>query len=157
MGHRASQPLGMRGYDSITAYLSADHARLDQLFDDCIELAGSHALDEVRVEFGRFHDGMKRHIALEESIVFPVFDERTGIVGPLTVMRSEHRLIAELLGRGRLALDHGDLDAFNAVVPTLKELLQAHNRKEERILYPRTDAALADEERRDLAARLERS
>jgi hemerythrin-like domain-containing protein len=146
-----------RGYDSITAYLSADHTRLDDLFAASLKLVAAGSIVAARVEFGRFHDGLKRHIALEENVVFPIFDERTGIVGPLTVMRHEHQILVELLGRARLALDQGDRAAFDAVVTPLKELIQAHNLKEERILYPRTDAALDEQERLDLAARLERA
>jgi iron-sulfur cluster repair protein YtfE (RIC family) len=157
MQPRSTHERPSRGYTTITAYLSADHDRLDALFAESIKLLAADAIEAARVAFGRFHDGLKRHIALEENIVFPLFDQRTRIVGPLTVMRHEHQILTELLGRGRLALDRGDRAAFDAVVTPLQELIQAHNLKEERILYPRTDAALDEEERREVAGRLERT
>ena len=69
-----------------------------------------------------FTCGLSRHINVEEGVLFPTFEQMTGMTtGPTTVMRSEHveirRLMerADLLGysqRGRLGAAEAFLDAF---------------------------------------------
>ena len=48
--------------------------------------------------FEKFKFGLHRHIAWEEEILFPLFEEKTGMTdgGPTFVMREEHRQIKAL-------------------------------------------------------------
>ncbi len=58
----------------------------------------------------------------------------------MSVMRAEHREIRTLLDQtaGELAATTG---SWATSLQRLKELLLAHNTKEERVLYPMADAA----------------
>jgi iron-sulfur cluster repair protein YtfE (RIC family) len=157
MMERSHAELGGRGYDTVTAYLTADHRRLDELFDRACEHCGLGALILARDLWAELDKGLRRHIALEESTVFPTFLERTGIAGPLDVMRHEHRLIETLLRAAGQALADDDTAGFAQAAGDLRQVLQAHNLKEERVLYPKTDAALTRAEQQHLADQLARS
>ena len=48
----------------------------------------------------RFQDALLHHFAMEEEVMFPAFEARTGMTqGPTAVMRSEHRQMTDLLNR----------------------------------------------------------
>lgn len=154
---RTHAELGSDGYDTVTAYLTADHRRLDDLFHKACEHCGLGALMLARDLWAELDKGLRRHIALEESTVFPTFLERTGIHGPLEVMRHEHRQIESLLESARAALAQDDTAGFSRHAAGLRQVLQAHNLKEERVLYPKTDASLTRAEQQHLADTLSRS
>jgi hemerythrin-like domain-containing protein len=141
---------------TVLAHLAADHARLDDLFDDASSEVGAGDFARARARFASFADGLERHIAMEERVLFPLFDARAGMPGPTLVMRREHRQIEQLLALAAAALAVGDGATYAAEAASLAAILQAHNMKEERILYPRTDALLDDDERAELVAALER-
>ena len=69
-------------------------------------------------------------------------------------MRREHRAIEQLLTRAAAALEARDGGAFATEAAELAVVLAAHNMKEERILYPRSDAALDESERAAVVAAL---
>jgi hemerythrin-like domain-containing protein len=142
---------------SITAYLSADHRRLDERFAEVRALVSRGGWDDARVVLADFIDGLRRHIRLEEEVVFPLFAERARILGPLKVMHVEHRQIEELLGELDRALASRQATHFGAVAAQLAQLVAVHDAKEERILYPKTDQVLAQDERERVAAALERA
>ena len=148
---------GARGFASITSYLMADHARLDRLLAGLRSSIASGAIFEAVALHEKLERGLRRHIRLEETIVFPLFEERTRIGGPVAVMKVEHRQIEALLERTRAALAEAGRARLTEAAGELATLIAQHNLKEERILYPKTDQALTPDERRELAARLERS
>ena len=52
---------------------------------------------------------LERHIRLEEEIVFPLFEARSGIVdGPTAVMRDEHRCLRRALALMRAGIEARD-------------------------------------------------
>jgi hemerythrin superfamily protein len=69
-------------------------------------------------------------------------------------MRHEHRAIEQLIARASASLAAADAALFATEAAELAAILEAHNLKEERILYPRTDATLDDNERAGLIAAL---
>jgi iron-sulfur cluster repair protein YtfE (RIC family) len=58
-------------------------------------------------------------------------------------MRTEHGEMRDALAGMRSALDGKHADAYLGLSETLLMLLRQHNLKEERILYPMADQALA--------------
>lgn len=129
---------------TISSFMSADHDRLDALMaqarvaDDPVERSRS---------FAEFTAGLVTHIEWEEDILFPAFEERTGIsdAGPTAVMRMEHERIKQLLGAGRQQQERTG-DAFTQIASELVGVLAMHNRKEELILYPWMDRELTPDE-----------
>jgi regulator of cell morphogenesis and NO signaling len=139
---------------SVSAALGADHYRLDARLGDALRLAAAGRLEPARTSFAAFSQSLTRHIAAEEGLLFPVFEARVGVVGPTSVMRHEHRAIAATLQRAQSALDDGDAGAFCDEGEELSTMMAAHNHKEERVIYPRTDDTLDELERAALVLSL---
>jgi iron-sulfur cluster repair protein YtfE (RIC family) len=127
--------------DSATQCLQADHRQLDVKLLESERAAGEGKFSEASELFAAFASGLGSHIDAEEHVLFPVLEElERGAMGPMSVMRAEHeelRVLLEHIG-ARLAAEASD---WRASFPQLKEILLAHNTKEERMLYPMADRA----------------
>ncbi|MQA00664.1 MAG: hemerythrin domain-containing protein [Dehalococcoidia bacterium] len=87
---------------------------------------------------------LRRHIYLEEELFFPSLRE-SGLVAPVMVMLREHGEIWHALDEvERLAAARTDRASTLRAHEELAEVLEHHNMKEERILYPQADTALDD-------------
>ena len=133
--------------ETITHYYETDHDRLDELFKKFQALKRSD-YPKAKEHFKEFKFGLQRHIVWEEEILFPLFEQKTGMThgGPTEVMRQEHRLIGKYLEdihqKVKIANPESD-DDENMLLNTLS----MHNQKEEQILYPAIDRSLVDNER----------
>jgi len=132
--------------ESIKDYFGEDHDRLDGLFKKFQDLKRRDLL-KAKELFKEFKFGLQRHIIWEEEILFPLFEEKTGITsGPTQVMRMEHRQI-----RGHLESIHKKVQDQNPDTDQEEEMLlavlSAHNQKEENILYPAVDRVMSNTER----------
>ena len=128
----------------IREYMSADHRRCDGHFvatEDAV-IAGDWAA--AGAAFRRYGDALNAHLAMEEEVLFPAFEEETGMTGgPTAMMRAEHRELRALLHRVEDALAHREVDAWLGNSEMLRILAQQHDLKEEGVLYPMMDRALA--------------
>lgn len=146
------------GARRVTEYLQGDHERLDAIASEVQTLVGMRSFPEARARFAEFVCGLGRHIELEEQIVFPAFEQMTGMTGdgPTFVMRGEHVEIRGLMDEVAGALDAANAANTTGFLRSLAESLAAHNMKEERVLYPMTDqAAGSDRARDELVKRLQ--
>jgi iron-sulfur cluster repair protein YtfE (RIC family) len=143
-------------FESVTAYLSWDHDRLEGLLNEASLKVDSGRLKEARESYRAFESGLSRHIRMEEELLFPVFEARMGMAGPTAVMRLEHREIEKAMKIMREGLEEEDPQAFRKGLDFLGTVLPDHNSKEEHILYPTTDQSLSDGERALFTARLQR-
>lgn len=126
------------GHPSIHQHYSEDHDRLDDLFRQFQQARTSDGA-RARALFDEFKAGLERHIVWEEEILFPAFEQKTGITeGPTQVMRIEHREIKGFLGTIAAKLAAGDF-ATASEEAGLLAVLGPHNEKEEGILYPMID------------------
>jgi len=143
-------------FDSVSRYLAWDHDRLDGLLVEVTQRVEDGHLGQAKSLFRTFDDGLRRHIRIEEDVLFPIFESRTGVrgCGPTTVMCAEHRVIEGELTRMREALDIGDAAEYASGLAALHGVLGAHNLKEESVLYPTTDDLLDAVERLQLVDRL---
>lgn len=142
-------------FDSITRYLSWDHDRLDGLLSEATQRVEQGHMAQARNIFVAFDEGLRRHIRLEEEVLFPLFEAKTGMrSGPTMVMRTEHRVIEAELNRMRHGLESGDASEYASGLSSLHGVLGTHNAKEEQVLYPITDDLLDVLERRDVVDRL---
>jgi len=132
---------------TIQSAFAADHDRLDALFDEFARLRRSDFARAKEV-FKEFKFGLQRHIIWEESILFPLFEQRTGMHqrGPTEVMRIEHRRIGDCLEAIHQKVKAQDPNSDREELALL-EALTVHNEKEETILYPALDRLLSDEEK----------
>ncbi|HET7746999.1 MAG TPA: hemerythrin domain-containing protein [Vicinamibacteria bacterium] len=143
-------------FETVTSYLSWDHERLDALRRAVAGLTDEGRVDEARAAFAAFEARLLRHIRIEEEILFPVFEARSGFLGgPTTALRRDHDDIARTARRMGAALQASDREAFREAHAFLREILGPHVSREEHILYPTTDQLLSPRERALLARRLQ--
>jgi regulator of cell morphogenesis and NO signaling len=137
----------MSGQNTISTFYEQDHDRLDELFKTFQQLKRSDFAKAKEV-FKDFKSGLQRHIVWEEDLLFPLWEEKTGMSegGPTFVMRAEHRRIGQQLEaiHDKVAEQNLDSDQEEQV---LLDLLGSHNMKEERVLYPAIDQVTSEEER----------
>ncbi|WP_231442058.1 hemerythrin domain-containing protein [Brevibacterium zhoupengii] len=88
---------------------------------------------------------LRRHIYLEEEFIFPTL-RTAGLMMPVFVMLREHGEIWDAMASldEQLAAD-ADAQAMDEACRDLLTRLEAHNSKEEPIIYPRADAELSDD------------
>lgn len=145
------------GPRNVTEHLQADHRRLDAIVADVRALLEAGSFAEASARFAEFACGLARHIEIEEEILFPVFEQMTGMAhGPTVVMRHEHVEIRQTLSEIAAALARSDGAAASGSIDALEDVLSDHNLKEERVLYPMTDDAAGDDRaREDLVHRMQ--
>lgn len=132
---------------TITAFYAEDHDRLDALFKT-FQTSKRSDFAKAKEAFKEFKVGLQRHIVWEEELLFPMWEEKTGMVedGPTPVMRFEHEQIRQLLEAIHQKVEEQSLDT-DQNEQALVNLLSSHNRKEERALYPAIDNVTNAEER----------
>ncbi len=132
---------------TITAFFAEDHDRLDELFKT-FQITKRSDFVKATDAFKEFNVGLRRHILWEEELLFPMWEENTGMIedGPTPVMRHEHSQIKQLLGAIYQKVEGQNLDTEQEE-QALLTVLRSHNRKEERALYPAIDQVTSSEER----------
>lgn len=138
----------MSDENTVSGFFQQDHDRLDALFQAFQTLKRSN-FAKAKETFKEFKVGLQRHIVWEEDLLFPLWEEKTGMSegGPTFVMRNEHRLIGQHLEaiHDKVAEQNPDSDQEEAA---LLNILGSHNMKEERVLYPSIDQVTSEEERK---------
>ncbi|MBS4098715.1 MAG: hemerythrin domain-containing protein [Sulfuricella sp.] len=131
---------------TISDFMSTDHHRCDDLFAVAEEAADGGDWGDAEKKTEVFLDSMRHHFAMEEEVLFPAFEARTGMtMGPTQVMRMEHQQMRSLFEAMAHAMEKHDKDDFLGQCETLLVLMQQHNLKEEQILYHMADQALSSE------------
>ncbi len=132
---------------TVQASFAHDHDRLDEL------LATYRRLKRVdfvgaKQAFKEFTFGLQRHILWEETVLFPLFEGKTGMrdSGPTAVMRVEHREIGRRLEALHDKVRRRDVDS-DREEESLLQALSAHNQKEENVLYPAIDRLSSKEDK----------
>jgi len=128
---------------AILDFLGSDHRVCDDLFASAETAAAQKNWDSARNLFERFQAAMAHHLAMEEDVLFPAFEARTGMrAGPTQVMRMEHAQMRGLLQDMASAVAACNQDGYLGLSETLNMLMQQHNLKEETMLYPMSDQVL---------------
>jgi iron-sulfur cluster repair protein YtfE (RIC family) len=132
---------------TITEFFEQDHDRLDELFKTFQQSKRSD-FPKAKEAFKEFKFGLQRHIVWEEDLLFPIWEQKTGMSdsGPTPVMRNEHRQIGQQLEAIHQKVVNQSPDSDHEE-QALLDLLGSHNRKEERALYPAIDKVTGAEER----------
>jgi iron-sulfur cluster repair protein YtfE (RIC family) len=160
-GREEEQERGMKqDIDVISDFLNADHRRLDAIWTECRAAIGAADIEKLRQRYPEFASGLRHHIRMEEEVLFPAFEERSGTqgAGPSAVMRMEHREIEAFLARIEALAASGSrqevLEKGGSQQAGLSDVLRSHNLKEENILYPTSDQMFRGEEANTLLARM---
>jgi iron-sulfur cluster repair protein YtfE (RIC family) len=149
-------PRRAKGATTITELLEADHARLDGLLD---KLKGQLATRDVGAvaTANVFAFGMSRHVTLEDEVLFPLYERRTRIslsehIRQIAIEHSTVRHYIALLVTAANKMANPQTRAEGAddldhVRNGLEGVLEEHDAREERLLFPTIDHTLAQIER----------
>lgn len=130
--------------ESITAWMQQDHVLIDGILERATAAAQAGDLAALEREATLFLQRLERHIDMEENLLFPAFEERTGMTaaGPSVQMRAEHEQMHGIFEQLRAAIDTRDAAGWQRASQSLLEVLVPHNQKEEQMMYPMLDDAM---------------
>lgn len=134
---------------TVLSFMGEDHDRLEGIFKEFRKIKNADE-NKARNLFHEFKVGLQKHIVWEEEILFPLFENKTGMhdTGPTAIMRMEHRKIKDFLERIHSNLIDGSTQTGD-LEEGLIEVLAEHNNKEENILYPWIDNSVSEEEKEE--------
>jgi iron-sulfur cluster repair protein YtfE (RIC family) len=131
---------------SINNFLTEDHDRLDGLLESFQEWRTKDSA-KAKDFLTQFTVGLQRHLRWEESILFPLFEQKTGQSGLTNTLRGEHEEIREWLAALNRKVEQNDADCDHDEKMLVEEL-GGHNAREEYALYPELDKLLTEEEQK---------
>ncbi|MBU1237529.1 MAG: hemerythrin domain-containing protein [Gammaproteobacteria bacterium] len=127
-----------------TEVLPDHHRTCDDIFVDAEKSAMAGRWQECAQTYGHFRREIAAHFSTEEQVLFPAFEAASGSsMGPTQMMRLEHAQMNTLMHMLDTTIAACDRDGFAGAAETLLIMMQQHNMKEENILYPMCDRALA--------------
>lgn len=132
-------------HGALAAALEREHREIDDAIASYLDdVAAGKTSAEL---LARAMAALRRHIYVEEEFVFPPLRE-AGLVAPIMVMVREHARLWQALDTldRQLAEDSANV----GLIGELTALLDAHNLKEERIVYPQATAVLSPDVDREL-------
>lgn len=139
--------------EPLSGALEHEHREIDSGIAAFVE-----ALDAGRVQPERLTsalDELRRHIYAEEVFLFPPIRE-AGVVMPVFVMLREHgQLWRSMAGLTTQLAEGVDITQLRKACGDLLAELDAHNAKEEPIIYPHADADLPVQVKSELARFIE--
>lgn len=132
--------------------LTREHRDIDTAIEAFVTdvTAGVIAPEAITATF----DSLRRHIWLEEEILFPPVGTG-GLAMPVHVMLMEHGELWRVMDEVEQQALAEDEDGIRANCQRLLELLDRHNMKEEPVIYGRIPEGLSPEELGALAGALE--
>ena len=129
---------------TISEFMTRDHRRCDVLMAEAEAAAEDHDWGKTEQLTRKYVEAMEHHFTMEEQVLFPAFEEQTGIVqGPTMIMKSEHRQMRGLMAQLQHAMERRDESEYLDTSETLLIMMQQHNMKEEGMLYPMSDEQLS--------------
>lgn len=127
----------------ISDYMNKDHKHCDDACARAEDRAAAGDVAGLERDCATFLREIERHIGIEEKLLFPAFEEETGMTsGPTETMRMEHEQMRGMFAQMRAAVQAKDPAQYLEVAQTLHMLLQQHNTKEETMMYPMLDESL---------------
>lgn len=119
----------------IKEFLTNDHRECDEVFAQMEESVANGSENAIS-NFESFHTLMVHHFDMEEKVMFPAFENKTGMhQGPTQVMKNEHEQMRRIMTQMEEAISSKDNERFFGLSETLMMLTQQHNMKEEQMLY----------------------
>ncbi|MGF1729703.1 hemerythrin domain-containing protein [Photobacterium kasasachensis] len=132
---------------NINTYMTQHHRSCDHLLVEAEGPLAEGNWTAFSQAWSQFEAETLHHFDLEEDILFPAFEAQTGMTsGPTMVMRQEHAQVRSLFEQMQQAISEQATERAMGIVESTMLLIQQHNMKEEQILYPMSDAHLANGE-----------
>jgi hemerythrin superfamily protein len=132
--------------ESLRDRLTADHLRLDALFDDVLKRLAQDDRDETRAAWNDFEKGLLAHLEVEEKFILPRFAEDHELEA--SVIRREHGVFRAKLAELGVMVDlHAiRMDVANEFVRALRD----HARREDSLMYRWAQENIARETRAEV-------
>ncbi len=129
---------------TLSNFMTEHHKYCDDLFIQAETAVEREQWDEAESAWSKSANEIEKHFQREEQILFPEFENLTGMMqGPTQMMRIEHQQIRDLMGEITKSCEKQNKTSFLGLSETLMVTMQQHNMKEEQILYPMIDSAIA--------------
>lgn len=129
----------------IQTYMTEHHRACDEILADAESPLAAGDWEGYNEKWQAFVKELLHHLAMEEEVLFPQFEQATGITqGPTMVMRSEHEQMRMYISQMNEAIEGQLLERAMGLVESLVLLIQQHNMKEEQMLYPMCDMRIPD-------------
>lgn len=132
---------------SIPEYMTNKHRECDDFFSEAEAAVVKNNWSLALTKWQSFALELTKHFSQEEEVLFPQFEQATGMTsGPTQVMRMEHQQMRALVQDLDNALAAKEKDEYLGLSETLMVMIQQHNMKEEMMLYPMMEQNLSDGE-----------
>ena len=132
---------------SIPEFMTTKHRECDELFTEAEAAVAKANWPLALTKWQDFASELTKHFSQEEEVLFPKFEQATGMTaGPTQVMRMEHQQMRALVQDLDNALAAQNKDEYLGLSETLMVMMQQHNMKEEMMLYPMMAKNVADGE-----------
>ena len=118
-------------------WLVHEHSLYEELLSRCQEAADTEAWETAGLTFRELVTHLKRHMALEEEVLYPAYESSAHAPqGPTTALREEHDNIVRMLRDMARVLQTRDSDLLLECLALLENLMIKHHEKEEDIFLP---------------------
>ncbi len=130
---------------TIQDFMTQHHKTCDDLLVEAEAMLANKDWAAFATLWAEFEKETLHHFDLEEQILFPAFEQQTGMTaGPTMVMRQEHAQIKAMFEQMAAAIEQQDIERAMGSSESIMIFIQQHNMKEEQILYPMTDSHLSN-------------
>lgn len=127
----------------IQQFMTEHHRACDETLVDAEAPLANNDWQTFSQVWHKFTGEMEQHFQAEEDVLFPQFEQATGMTaGPTMVMRDEHKQIRAMFAQMLDAVESKDKERAAGIIESLMLFIQQHNMKEEQILYPMSDVHL---------------
>lgn len=122
---------------SIPEFMTNKHRECDEFFTEAEAAVAKNDWSLAQTKWQAFALELIKHFSQEEEVLFPKFEQATGMTGgPTQVMRMEHQQMRALVQSLESALAAKAQEEYLGLSETLMVMMQQHNMKEEMMLYP---------------------
>lgn len=126
--------------ETISSFLTKDHRDCDEVFAQMENEVASENWANANKKFEEFVGDLEHHFNMEEQVMFPAFEQQTGMMGgPTAMMRMEHEQMRNVVEQMKKDLDDKNKNHFFGLSESLMMIIQQHNMKEEQMLYAMAD------------------
>lgn len=118
-------------------WLAHDHSLYEDLLSQCQDAAEIQDWGTVDLAFNELVTHLKRHMALEEEVLYPAYESTPHAPqGPTTALREEHSNIIHLIRDMVRVIKSRDPEHVLECLAHLENRMIMHHEKEEDIFLP---------------------
>jgi len=123
--------------NSTDNWLVHEHSLYEDLLSECKNAAEIEDWENVQLIFEQLVTHLKRHIALEEEVLYPAYESASHAPqGPTTALREEHGALIRLIRDLAQIINTRDSEHLLESLAYLENRMIKHHEKEEDIFLP---------------------